>query len=751
MSPRIHRVAVLGAGASGSGLAAHLANAGVPVLLLDAVSAGVARDGLERALRASPPEFFHRSLARLVTPGSLEDGRELLRDCELVIAAGQETLQQCRALFDVLEPRLAPGSIVAVSSSHLRVRDLLAGRSEDFRRRFLVMHFLPPARRTRLLEVVPGPVTEPGVVERAIAFARDTLGMGVLFARDTPHLIAERLAAHALLVCLQQMQAQGLAPGDAELLTGLMMGRETGCFRLVEDWGLDAFLRVVDRCATELPRAEDRSEFQVPALLRSGAGLPSEEARREGDAALRRALRPLLAVEAAGERLRKLVADEGRAGQFAWSVLARVLLHAARCVGEVAPSVVDVDEALTRGFQWGLGPFELWDALGVAETAGRMRRQGLVVPEPIERMLSRGVSRFYAADGAAFDLERGECVPRRGVRLSGGISLPRREAPAPVLSSPGAEAVDIGDGVLALSFKTKHNSIDAEVVAMLGRALERAEADFRALVIANPGPHFSVGANLMLVTMWASRKRWEDIRGLVSSFQAATQRLKYARVPVVAAPLGRTLGGGLELCLAATAVHAATETQAGLVETEIGLVPGGGGTLNLLWRALQGIPEGVAVDAFPYVEQVFRNIARATVSTSAVEAQHLGYFRLTDGVSFHPERQLAEARARALGLAGAGYRPPVPRAFRLPGESGIRALEAGLDELLARGQATAHDVTIGRKLAAILCGGHGSPGREVTEAEVLELEQEAFVSLCGEPRSQERMQSLLMNKRPLRN
>ncbi|QAT84745.1 MULTISPECIES: 3-hydroxyacyl-CoA dehydrogenase NAD-binding domain-containing protein [Myxococcaceae] len=724
MVSRIQRVAVLGTGAPALGLAAHLANVGVPVLLLDAERTSTAKEALIRAIEARPSPFFHRSLARLVTPGTLPGDAEALRGCGLVVDATRGTRAGTWELLARLEPLLAPDALLAVDTSWLPLRDLVAGRAPDLHRRLLGMHFVSPLRRTRLVELVPGPGTEAGRLEEATAFARDVLGLTVVVARESPHLIAERVAAHAFVTCLQRMEAHGLAPGDVEGLTALLFSRERGVFQALEDWGAGAFMDAVDRCHAELP--EERNGFQLPSPWR--AGLPSPEARREADATLTRTLRPLLAEDDAAARLRKLVADEGRAGRFAWDVVSRILSHAARCVGPVARAPQDVDAALTRGFQWDLGPFGMWAALGVTEAAGRMRREGLPVPEAVERRL-----REDAAPGA---------TPRAPVHRSERV---------PVLTSPGAEAWDLGDGVLGVGFKTKHNSIDADVVATLGRAVERAEADFRALVLANPGPDFSVGANLMLVTMWASRKRWEDIRALVAAFQAATQRLKYARVPVVAVPCGRTLGGGLELCLGATAVQAAAETQAGLVETEIGLVPGGGGTLNLLWRALQGIPEGVQVDALPYVAKVFQDIARARVSTSAVEAQHLGYFRLTDGVSVRPEHRLEEARARALGLAGAGYRPPVPRAFRLPGAPGIRALEDGLAEGRARGELTAHDALLGARLAAILCGGQGGAGHEVTEEEVLALEQEAFVSLCGEPRSLERMQSLLMHRRVLRN
>jgi 3-hydroxyacyl-CoA dehydrogenase len=322
---------------------------------------------------------------------------------------------------------------------------------------------------------------------------------------------------------------------------------------------------------------------------------------------------------------------------------------------------------------------------------------------------------------------------------------------APVLKNDGAEAWDLGDGVLGLTFKSKANSIDADVISMLGQAVEKAEQSFKAMVIANSGEHFCVGANIFLVVMAAGQKEWGQIKTMVAGYQGAVQRLKYASVPVVVAPYGMTLGGGLELCFGGAAVQASAETYSGLVEVAVGLIPGGAGNMNMLWRALDGIPDGANVNTYEYVTQTFKNIALAKVATSAAEGQTFGYFRRTDGISFDRARQVTEAKARALGLANAGYHAPIPRAYVLPGDSGIATLSMMVDTLVAGGYASEHDAKIARKLAEVLCGGRGGGAHEVTEDEMLELEREAFVSLCGEPKSQERMQYMLMNNKPLRN
>jgi 3-hydroxyacyl-CoA dehydrogenase len=443
------------------------------------------------------------------------------------------------------------------------------------------------------------------------------------------------------------------------------------------------------------------------------------------------------------------MADKGKAGEFAWKVTSKSLAYSARRMGEIADSVTAVDDAMKWGYNWELGPFEVWDALGFAATCDRMKADGIKLPASIDKMRASGATSFYR-DGEVYDLLKGAYVPRATDPRTATFTILKR-GEAPVLKNDGAEAWDLGDGVLGLTFKTKANSIDPDVISMITKATEKAEQDFKGMVLYNDGDHFCVGANLFLIVMAASNKDWESISKLVKEYQFATQRMKYARVPVVAAPWGMTLGGGLELCFGTASVQAAAETYSGLVEVGVGLIPGGAGTLNMLWRAFEGIPEGASINTLELVTQVFKNIALAKVATSADEAKALGYFRRTDGVSFDKARLLMEAKGRVLGLAASGYHPPAPRAYKLPGESGIATLEMMVDTLVAAGHATQHDAKIAAKLANVLCGGAGGGSREVTEDEILELEREAFVSLCGEEKSQARMQAILMTNKPLRN
>jgi 3-hydroxyacyl-CoA dehydrogenase len=776
----------------GSGIAAHFANAGLEVLLLDIVPPSLteaekkdpaarnrfASGGLDKALKARPAAFFHKNAARLVHVGNTEDDLARAAGCDLVIEAVLEQLEVKQALFARLEKIVQPGTIVASNTSGLRIVDMLAGRDEAFKKSFLVMHFFNPVRYMKLLELVVGPDTSKETRDRVKAFGEDVLGKGIVFGKDTPNFVGNRIGTHAMMVTIHQMLEDGLTPEDVDAITGAPMGHpKSASFRTADLVGLDTFAHVADNCYATLTADEERDVFQLPPYIRAmlqqkllgdktrggfykkGADKQivtldpktGEYRAKAGDEGVKGATKAIAKIEDPKERIKKLVADPGKAGAFAWKVLSRSLAYAARRVasGEIADSVVAVDDAMKWGYNWELGPFETWDALGFAETTARLEKDGLKLPEAIGKMKAAGAKGFYQ-DGKVFDLARGAYVPLPSDARTATFDILKR-GQAPVLKNDGAEAWDLGDGVLGLTFKSKANSIDPDVIAMLTQSVERAERDFLALVVSNTGEHFSVGANLFLVVMAAGQKEWEQIRTLVAGYQNAIQRLKYASVPVVVAPYGMTLGGGLELCFGASALQAAAETYAGLVEVGVGLIPGGGGTLNMLWRALESVPEGAHPNTYELVTQVFKNIALVKVATSAAEAQALGYFRATDGVSFDRARQTTGAKARAIGLAGAGYHAPLPRAFTLPGDSGIATLSMMIDTLVAGGYASEHDALIARKLASVLCGGTGGAAREVTEDEMLELEREAFVSLTGEPKSQERMQYMLMNNKPLRN
>ncbi len=790
MTRPIRRVAVLGAGVMGSGIAAHCANAGIPVLLLDIVPPKLsdadkqnkaARDGfaataLARLKKARPAAFFQAGRAQLIEVGNFDDDLDKVADCDLIVEAVIEKLEIKRDLFTRLEKICADtDTIIASNTSGLRIADMVVGRSEKFKEHFLVTHFFNPPRYMKLLELVAGPDTTPAVVERIEHWGKEALGKGIVWAKDTPNFVANRIGAHSMMVVIHLMLEMGLAPEDVDAITGLPMGHpKSATFRTGDMVGLDTLGHVVENCHEVLVDDEDREVFATPPFLakmieqgrlgnktrggfykKVGKDIQTldpttgEYRPKGGNAELIQAAKKVGKLTDPRKRVRKLVATEGVIGEFAWKALSRSLAYSARRVGEITDSVKAIDDGMKWGYNWELGPFEIWDALGFAETCDRMAADGIALPASIDEMRKAGAPGFYS-EGRAWNLARGDWDPiafdPREVTLD-----VLRQGDGPVLENGGAAAWDLGDGVLGLTLKTKANSIDADVIQMISDAVERAEREFRGLLVFNQGEFFCVGANLLAVVMAAQQKQWDDLHAMVRGYQSATQRMKYASIPVVAAPYNMTLGGGLEMCFGADAVQAAAETYAGLVEVGVGLIPGGGGTMNMLWRALESVPDGVEFDTYAFVTQTFKNIALARVATSADEAKAFGYFRQSDGVSFDRARQLYEAKQRVIGLAESGYHPPAPRAYKLPGDGGIATLTMMINTLVAGRYASEHDAKIAGKLATVLCGGASGATHPVTEDEVLDLEREAFVSLCGEPKSQERMQYMLMNNKPLRN
>ncbi len=775
----------------GSGIAAHCANAGLPVLLLDIVPPNdkggkggrnaFAEGALAKLRKAKPAAFMAARNELLVSIGNFDDDLAKVTDCDLIIEAVVERLDIKRALFDKLEKLAAPHAIVASNTSGLRIADMLVGRSDAFKRNFMVTHFFNPPRYMKLLELVAGPDTSAAARQIAEAFAKD-LGKGIVWAKDTPNFVGNRIGLHSMFTTIHLMLEKGLTPEDVDAITGIPMAHpRSATFRTADVVGLDTVGHVAANCYASLTSDEDREVFKTPPYIaqmieknilgdKTKGGFYKREGKdtltldpktgtyrpKGGDEAIAKAMKALGRIEDPRERVRALVKTPGPAGEFAWTVLARSLAYAARRIPEITDSIEAIDDAMKWGYAWDLGPFETWDALleGHKPTAfqhiyERMKKDGIALPEWIEKMRAADAEGFYFGD-KVWSPTAGKYVTREIDPREVTWEVMRKGG-APVLKNAGAEAWDLGDGVLGLQFKTKANSIDSDVIKMIHDSVARAERDFEAMVIWNQGEFFCVGANLFAVVMAAGQKQWDPLREMISGYQYATQRMKYASVPVVAAPYNMTLGGGLELCFGAAAVQAAAETYAGLVEVGVGLIPGGGGTLNMLWRAFEGIPDGVDIDTYAFVTQVFKNIALAKVATSAEEAKVFGFFRQTDGVSFDRARQLWEAKQRAIGLAHAGYHPPAPRAYKLPGESGIATLQMLVETLMHGKYASEHDGKIAMKLANVLCGGVAGNTRPVTEDEILTLEREAFLSLCGEPLSQARMQYMLQNNKPLRN
>jgi 3-hydroxyacyl-CoA dehydrogenase len=782
MTLPIRRVAVLGAGVMGSGIAAHCANAGIPVVLLDIVPPdgkggrnSFAQGALDKLKKAKPAAFTHVRNALLIQTGNFDDDLGKVADCDIIIEAIIERLDLKQALFEKLEKLAAPHAIVASNTSGLKISDMLQGRGEGFKKNFMVTHFFNPPRYMKLLELVAGPDTSAEAKARAELFGKEILGKGIVWAKDTPNFVGNRIGVQSMMTTIHLMLERGLTPEDVDAITGIPMAHpKSATFRTADVVGLDTVGHVAANSYKTLVHDEDRETFKTPPYIeamigakqlgdktkggfykRVGADITTldpktgEYRAKGGDPEIAKAMKALGRIEDPRERVKKLVEAGGTAGEFAWTVLSRSMAYAARRIPEITDSIESLDNAMKWGYAWDLGPFETWDALGFAATVDRMKTDGIALPAWIEKMRAANAAGFYT-EGSIWDPARGDYTPRASDPREVSWEILRKGG-SPVLKNAGAEAWDMGDGILGLTLKTKANSIDADVIKMIHDATARAEQDFRGMMIWNQGEFFCVGANLFAVVMAAGQKQWDQLRDMIKGYQYATQRMKYATVPVVAAPYNMTLGGGLELCMGCDAVQAASETYSGLVEVGVGLIPGGAGTLNMLWRSLESVPEGVEVDTYAFVTQTFKNIALAKVATSAEEGKAFGYFRTTDGVSFDRARQLWETKQRVVGLANAGYHPPIPRAYKLPGESGIATLHMMVNTLVAGKYASEHDAKIAMKLATVLCGGVTGSTHAVTEDEILELEREAFLSLCGEPLSQARMQYMLQHQKPLRN
>ncbi|MBI4280268.1 MAG: 3-hydroxyacyl-CoA dehydrogenase/enoyl-CoA hydratase family protein, partial [Armatimonadetes bacterium] len=730
-----------------------------------------------RAHRAQPPAFTAPDAADLVSIGNIEDHLPKVAEADWVIEAITERLDTKQALMARLEAACRPDAIVSTNTSGLSIRGIAEGRSEAFRRRFLGTHFFNPPRYVCLLELIPGADTSPDVLQIVEDFAAHRLGKGIVRAHDTPGFIANRMGTHGFMLAVRLMMEHGLAVEEVDELTGTLLGRpRSATFRTADLVGLDVTAAVADHLTRHLPDDEAQDVFAPPPFVRDmiARGWLGEKSgggfyRRVGGEIWtldweRMEYRPrrrpslpavemLRGVHDSGQRLRRVVAGEGRESRFLWDLLSRTLAYAARRVPEIADDIVSVDRATRWGYRWEMGPFQTWDALDVAGIARRLEQEGREVPTTVRAVLSRGAGTFYRwRDGGEEHFDPREDTyrplkpPPRTVALH--TVKARRQV---VASNPGASLLDLGDGVSCLEFHSRLNTIGEDILDMLRRSLDEVDARFDALVIGNEAADFSAGANLLLLLMQAQEGNWVELEWAVRRFQNLLVEVRYFPKPVVAAPRGRTLAGGCEICLACPHVQAAGETYMGLVESGAGLIPAGGGTAEMAWRAAACVPSGVPADLLPFMRSAFETVAMARVSTSAQEARRLGFLRATDRITPGEDHLLFDARQAALRLLEDGYAPPAPRRVRVVGERGRAALEAAMYNLRVGGHITEYDEHVGRRLAYVMTGGPAPEDAQVSEAHLLDLEREAFLSLLGEPRTQARMEHLLETGRPLRN
>jgi 3-hydroxyacyl-CoA dehydrogenase len=802
----IHRVAVLGAGTMGARIAAHFANAGVPSYLLDIVPAGaagstrnkIAAAGLEAAKKSKPAAFMGPSFARLVTIGNFEDDLDRLAQVDWIIEAVVENLEIKRSLLKKVEAIRKPGTIVTTNTSGLPVGKIAEGFSEDFRRSWFGTHFFNPPRYMRLLEIVPTPETDPGALDAVSRFADIHLGKGVVLAKDTPNFIGNRIGTFSVLNVMRLMQEMDLSIEDVDALTGQAVGwPRSATFRTIDLVGLDILGHVVGNMSEGMKLPDFVQQMLEQKWLgdKTGGGFYKKSVGRAPSPAnpgqddrlaldwktleYRPRQKPKFPaldmaknVEDTGARVRMLLGlnESGpqkgdKAGAFLWSTLSDLWTYSANRIPEISDTVVEIDRAMRLGFNWELGPFELWDAAGVEATVKRMKQEGHAVSANVEKLVALGKKSWYADEPATasgrtyWDLRTENYQPVQ-VPLGVWSVEVAKKSKGVVKKNSGASLVDIGDGVGCIEFHSKMNTLGTDIVQFILQTLKPGGAgdNFDAFVITNDAANFSVGANLMLLLMSVQEEEWDDVDLAIRQFQGMTQAIKFSPKPVVVAPFGMTLGGGTELSLHAPALQPHAELYMGLVEVGVGLLPGGGGCKEMLLRAVDSAESirpggrGESVELVEAMKKAFETIATAKVSTSAYEARGLGFLRNSDSISMNRERVLADSKARAQELVRAGYEPPLPRTdIPAPGESVFAMLKMGI-HLMRQGEyITEYEVKLGTKIAEVLCGGSVTPGTSVSEQYILDLEREAFKSLCGEKKTQERIQYTLKTGKTLRN
>jgi len=799
MSKPIRKAAVIGSGIMGSGIAAHLANVGIPCLLLDVTPAQLTEEEAARGLtlehpavrnrlaaaavaklkKTNPPPLYDEAFAERITPGNLDDHLASIGEVDWVIEVVVENLGVKRELLSRIERCWKPGTIVSSNTSGISIDAMSEPCGEAFRRHFMGTHFFNPPRYMKLLEIVPGRETSPELVARMKSFCENTLGKGVVLAKDMPNFVANRIGTFGMLVTLREMEAGGFTVEEIDAVSGPALGRpKSATFRTLDLVGIDTFVYVADNVYDNVPDEAEKEAFIAPEGLKrlvergwlgekSGQGFYRKTKGPDGRSEIASldlasmtyspqkkvasgSLEAAKLAKGAREKVKALLAGGDRYSGLAWNLLKQTLAYSAEKVGEIADTIEEIDNAMKWGFNWELGPFETWDAIGLARSVERMEREGTSVPQWVKDWISQGNETFYRKEnGSLFYVHEGkyrQAEERREI-----VSLRSlKERGRTVRGNGGASLIDLGDGVACLEFHSPNNAIGGDILSMIAQSVEEVRRNYEGLVIANQGRNFCVGANLMLLLMEAQEEEWDEVDNIIRLFQNAMYAVKKLEKPVVAAPHRMTLGGGVEACMPADQVIASAETYYGLVETGVGLIPAGGGCKEFAIRISKsaGLPE---VDLQPYLNRAFETIGMAKVSSSGHDAKRLGYLRETDRVLVNQDHLIYEAKQAVLRMAQAGYEPIAQERIRVAGAEGKAVLQLGAIGMRESGYISDHDLRIAKKLAHVLAGGDVPAGTLVTEQYLLDLEREAFLSLCGEPKTQQRMQHMLTKGKPLRN
>jgi 3-hydroxyacyl-CoA dehydrogenase len=787
---RIKKAAVLGSGVMGSGIAAHLANIGIPSLLLDIVPRDLTDEekakgltledkqvrnrfslhSLQKLLKQKPAPLTSKSNLALIEAGNLEDDMQRLSEVDWIIEVVVENLAVKKLVFEKVDQYRKLGSIVSSNTSGISVEAMAEGRTEDFQKHFLGTHFFNPPRYLKLLEVIPTKHTSSQTLSFMKEFGEDVLGKGVVEAKDTPNFIANRIGTYGLLVTVQEMLKGGYSVGEVDSVTGPLIGRpKSATFRTLDVVGLDTFAHVAKNVYDQVEGAE-KEVFQIPSFMKqmlengwlgskSGQGFFLKQGKDilELDPntleygprkKLKTASTELIKQEKGlTNKMKALVYAEDRAGQLLWNILSPVLAYSAQLLGTIADDIVAIDRAMKWGFGWEMGPFETWDAIGLKKSVSKMTS----VPIWINEMLENGHETFYKEEaGKQFYYHKGEYISI--VDNPKVINLKNLKKERGVIKkNSGASLIDLGDGVALLEFTSPNNAIGLDIIQMINFSIDEVERNYKGLVIGNQGKNFCVGANLAMILMEAQDDNFFELDMVVHQFQQAMMKIKYSQKPVVAATFGMTLGGGTEVSLPCAQIQASSETYMGLVEVGVGLIPGGGGNKELYIKHLESMPKGVDFDLQKVANKVFETIAMAKVSTSASEARENNFLGNKDGISVNGDHLLHDAKQTVLSLYEKGNTPPVRKKVPVVGETGYATLLLGAETMFLSGYISEHDLKIAKKLAFVIAGGKVPYGTEVDEQYLLNLEKEAFLSLLAEPKTQARMQHMLVKGKPLRN
>jgi len=801
MDKKIKKVAVLGSGVMGATIAAHLANVGIPSLMLDIVPAKLtpeeekkgltlkdaavrnrlAVNGKQNLLRMRPAALAVPEFASLIDVGNFEDHLSRLAEVDWIIEVVVENLKIKQELFQKVAAVRRPGTIVSSNTSGIPIKDICTGMDLEFKQHFLGTHFFNPPRYMKLLEIIPIAQTLPEVVEFMAYFGERILGKGIVYAKDSPNFIANRIGIFGMLHLMKIMAEDGYSIEEVDAITGPPMGRpKSAAFGTTDLVGLDTFAHVAKNLYENATKDEMREIFKIPDFVqkmieknwlgnKTGQGfykrIKSEAGReklaldyntleyRPAQKVKYPSLDAAKAASNAAAKAKALIYADDRAGQLAWKITSESLLYAARRIPEIADDIYNVDNAVKWGFNYEAGPFESWDALGVEESVARMKKEGKDLPPLVKSLLAKKKKSFYQKkDGRLyfFDLKTGRY--KKVAEKPEIILLPSlKERQKLVKSNAGASLIDMGDGVACLEFHTYMNAIGQEIIEMIHESLKIVEKDFVGMVIGNHAERFSVGANLLMLVGEIVKSNWVGIEAAIKAIQDAMMAMKYFEKPIVAAPHNMALGGGCEVCLSSHRIVAALETYMGQVEIAVGLLPGAAGNKEVYIRCIEGIPDGVNVDLLPFLRKAFENIAMAKVSTSAEEARKLGFLRSTDKVTANGDHLLYDAKQTVLAMVQEGFKPRRPKLIPVAGDGGRAAIKYMANTMRQGGFITEYEEFIAGKLAYILTGGDVLTGAMITEQQMLDLEREAFVSLCGEKKTQERITHMLKTNKPLRN